>query len=122
MRRVLTDHARRRATAKRDAARRSTDVDVAALAGEASDGADVVLEVDAALGSLAALDAELAQVVELRFFGGHTMPEVAALLDVSLRTANRRWSLARAWLVDALGDATDSGGPGGARASRGDAT
>ena len=51
---------------------------------------EAVLEVDAALAELAALDPELAQVVELRFFGGHTMPEVAALLGVSLRTANRR--------------------------------
>ena len=57
---------------------------------------------DDALHDLAQLDQELAEVVELRFFGGHTLQEIADLRNLSLRTVNRRWKLARAWLVDAL--------------------
>jgi DNA-directed RNA polymerase specialized sigma24 family protein len=65
--------------------------------------ADVdILAVDAALGALAALDARQAELVELRFFGGLTQPEVARALGVSLATANRDWAMAKAWLYDRL--------------------
>ena len=65
-------------------------------------GAALVLEVDEALRALAEVDAELAALVELRFFGRHSLPEIAALTGQSLRTVNRRWQLARAWLLEAL--------------------
>ena len=99
MRRVLTDHARARGAAKRDGGRRQPLCERAA-----EDGAATVLEVDEALEALAAFDPELAGLVELRFFGGHSLTEIAALTGCSLRTANRRWQLARAWLLDALGE------------------
>jgi RNA polymerase sigma factor (TIGR02999 family) len=106
MRHVLTDHARARATAKRDGGERQPleHADRAA-------GAAVVLDVDEALRSLAEVDAELATLVELRFFGRHSLPEIAELTGQSLRTVNRRWSLARAWLAEAL-----DAGPRGGRA------
>jgi RNA polymerase sigma factor (TIGR02999 family) len=99
MRHVLTDHARGRAAARRDGGeRRPLDLSLPAAAGPA-----LVLEVDEALRALADVDAELAALVELRFFGRHSLPEIATLTGQSLRTVNRRWQLARAWLLDALG-------------------
>ena len=105
MRRVLTDHARRRTAAKRDARR---EQDVADMELVERTGPTVVLEVDAALRELADVDAELAELVELRFFGGHTLAEIAELRGQSLSTVNRRWKLARAWLLDALGDDSET--------------
>jgi RNA polymerase sigma factor (TIGR02999 family) len=115
MRRVLTDHARARGAGKRDGGRRvvldeefgeetaeGRGASAGPAAGPADDGAALVLEVDDALGDLSALDPDLAALVELRFFGGHSMPEIATLTGCSLRTVNRRWSLARAWLASAL--------------------
>ncbi len=98
MRHVLTDHARGRATAKRDGGERQP-LDEAA---PAADGPALVLEVDEALRALAEVDVELAALVELRFFGRLSLPEIARLTGQSLRTVNRRWQLARAWLLEAL--------------------
>ncbi len=109
MRRVLTDHARARNAAKRDGGdRRLFEADDI----PAPDGAALVIEVDDALVDLAELDPELAALVELRFFGKHTLPEIAALTGLSLRTVSRRWQLARAWLIEALGERGCA--PGGA--------
>jgi RNA polymerase sigma factor (TIGR02999 family) len=101
MRRVLVDIARRRQANRRGgkwAARVPLDgVDVAALEPDAD-----LAAVDEALKQLAAEDARKAQVVELRFFGGLSMEEVAQTLGVSLRTAHHDWAFARAWLYRAL--------------------
>ena len=99
MRNVLVDHARRRNAQKRDQAREEsllTGFEPEAPGG----GGDrlPVLALDEALGRLAQLDARKAQVVELRCFGGLSMPEVAAALEVSLRTVEADWFFARAWL------------------------
>ena len=101
MRRVLVDIARRRQAARRggaqavrvpldgvDVAANQPDVDLAA--------------VDEALERLALEDPRKAQVVELRFFGGLSMDEVAHTLGISLRTAQNDWAFARAWLYRAL--------------------
>ena len=99
MRRILVDHARSRAAAKRgrdrtvcldaaDAATPPLDVDILAL--------------DAALDKLAALDARQSKLVELRFFAGLTVEEVAATLDVAPITVKRDWAHARAWLFNEL--------------------
>jgi RNA polymerase sigma-70 factor, ECF subfamily len=95
MRRILVDHARRRAAEKRDASRRvplDDRFDVPA----ARDA--YVVALDRALADLAALDDELAAVVELLFFGGCTVEEAADSLRVSPRTVKRRWRLAKGWL------------------------
>lgn len=60
------------------------------------------LDVDAALTQLAQLDARQAQIVELRYFGGLSITEVAAVLDISEATVNREWHTARAWLFRRL--------------------
>ena len=63
--------------------------------------ADLVA-LDRALGDLATHDARKAQVVELRFFGGLSMEDIAKTLDVSLRTVHNDWAFARAWLYRVL--------------------
>jgi RNA polymerase sigma-70 factor (ECF subfamily) len=99
MRRILVDHARARAAAKRGRGLRATlSEDVAATAAADLD----VLAVDAALAELAVLDPRQAELVELRFFGGLTLAEVAQLQGLSLSTANREWAMARAWLYRRL--------------------
>lgn len=106
MRRVLVDHARARSAAKRGKALRVTLAeDVAAPA--AAPPADL-LDLDAALDELAALDEREAQIVELRFFGGLTFEETARVLGISVATAKSDWAHAKAWLFARL----DSGSPG----------
>lgn len=101
MRRVLVDHARARGRDKRGGgnARITLSPELLDATVEPSD----VLAVDDALARLAAVDAELERIVELRVFGGLTHPEIAALLGVSLRRVERGWRLARAFLRRELG-------------------
>ena len=61
-------------------------------------------ELDAALSELAVLEPRMAQVVELRYFIGLSVAEVAAMLELEERTVYRDWAAARAWLKDRLGD------------------
>ena len=61
-----------------------------------------VVALDEALQKLEAFDARKSQLVELRFFGGLTAAETAEVMNTSLRTINREWSLARAWLFREL--------------------
>ena len=96
MRRILVDHARRRQAAKRDAAAYRLPT----LSGAESVARDPeLLALDEALTGLAALDAEQARIVELRFFGGLTVEETAEVTGVSPATVKREWQTARAWLA-----------------------
>lgn len=114
MRRVLIDHARKVRSDKRGQGMKNQ-----LLEGQiAIAGLDVdLLALDQALQRLAKLDARLLQVVELRFFGGLKIEEIAELLDVSARTVKRDWRSARAWLLAELAPVDDSverdGGDGG---------
>ncbi|MEO8276220.1 MAG: ECF-type sigma factor [Thermoanaerobaculia bacterium] len=97
MRRMLIDRARERSAAKRGSGQRAVGLDqVAELAADRA--SDELLAVNAALERLEALDERLARVVELRFFGGLTEPEIASALEISERTARRDWTKARAFL------------------------
>jgi RNA polymerase sigma-70 factor (ECF subfamily) len=101
MRTVLLDHARRRAALKRGggAANRVPLDDV--LATCETRAADL-LTLDEALERLAALDAELARIVELRYFAGFSEQDTAEVLKVSTRTVRRAWRIARMWLHSEL--------------------
>ena len=66
-----------------------------------------MIAVHDALDRLAALDPEQARLVELRYFGGLTIEETAAVLGVSPATVKREWAVARAWLRRELSDADD---------------
>ncbi|HUQ88878.1 MAG TPA: ECF-type sigma factor [Vicinamibacterales bacterium] len=70
--------------------------------GDSPAGGIDVLELNAALEKLAALDAQQAKIVELRYFGGLTVEEAADALDISPATVKRHWTLARAWLKKEL--------------------
>jgi RNA polymerase sigma factor (TIGR02999 family) len=100
MRRVLVESARRKARVKHGGGRRRVELDDQAAA--LPDAPDDLLALDEALARLEARDPARAQVVKLRFFGGLSMPEVAAALGVSLATAERHWAFARVWLYAEL--------------------
>jgi len=95
MRQVLVDHARRRSAQKRGAPIALSTVETLAMV--APRPIDVIA-VDDALEKLATLDSEQARVVELRFFAGLTVEEVASALETSTATVARKWAVAKAWL------------------------
>ena len=96
MRRILVDHARARKAAKRPGSGLRVALQEDAGAVDPIE-VDLIL-LDRALDELAALDQRQGRVVELRFFGGLSLEEIAETLGVSLATVNRDWRLARAWL------------------------
>ena len=100
MRRILVDHARRRAMAKRGGGVQPVELNDMLPAPARS--ADLVA-LDQALERLAGRDEEKARIVELRFFAGLSNPQIAEALGVSLSTVERQWRLARAWLHRDLG-------------------
>ncbi len=97
MRRILVDHARERHAAKRGGGLRQLTLGDADAAAAAQPGVDV-LALHEALERLAALDADQARLVELRYFGGLSIEETAQALGVSPATVKREWAVARAWL------------------------
>lgn len=101
MRRVLVDHARARAAAKRGG------VGVRVTLEDASPGlaveAEQLLAIHDALERLARLDPQQARIVELRYFSGLTIAEVTRIIGVSQATVKREWSAARAWLLTEVG-------------------
>lgn len=105
MRTVLIDHARAAQADKRggDRERVSLSLVLQDAAGSSAPEVDV-LELDKALERLEAMDPDLARVIELRFFGGMKHPAIAELLGTSLRSVERQWRLARAWLYAELSD------------------
>ncbi|MEM6783978.1 MAG: ECF-type sigma factor [Bacteroidota bacterium] len=110
MRQILVDYARSRLTAKRGAGEHPATYDDSALMLDAQ--SEETLALDEALGRLATLSTRQATLVELRYFGGFTLPEVADLLGISPSTASRDWTAARAWLQRELGDARFDTGAG----------
>ena len=100
MRRILVDHARRQRTEKRGGEWEKVEFDEAWMPG-ASRSVDLVA-LDEALVALAKLKPEHSQIVELRFFGGLTFEEVAEVLAISPRSAQRGWTMAKAWLRRAV--------------------
>jgi RNA polymerase sigma factor (TIGR02999 family) len=101
MRQILVQRARARHAEKRGgehAEKIALDESMMADASAAAPGGVDVLELDAALEKLAALDAQQAKIVELRYFGGLTVEEAAEALDISPATVKRHWTIARAWL------------------------
>ena len=104
MRRILIDHARSRRAAKRGGGDRhavTLDAAVSPLADQSVDA----IALDEVLEKLESLDPRQYRIVELRFFGGLTVEEVADFLDVSRSTVEAEWRMARAWLSAELGRA-----------------
>jgi RNA polymerase sigma factor (TIGR02999 family) len=107
MRRILIDNARRKRSLKRGGGLARQDIEEAELV--APEARVDLLALDEALTRLAATDRTAADLVQLRYFAGLSVPEAAAVLNVSLRTAERLWTYARAWLHREIQGA-DSGG------------
>jgi RNA polymerase sigma factor (TIGR02999 family) len=100
MRRILTENARRKRRLRRGGEGQRIPLDEADLAAEAAD--DRLLAVDEVLDRLAAEEEKVAEVVKLRYFVGMTIEQTADVLGISVRTANRHWAYARAWLYQQL--------------------
>ncbi len=104
MRQILIDYARRYSSAKRGGELQRVDLDDVQIA--VADRADTLVSLDAALSRLAEMSPRLAQVVELRFFGGLTEEDTAKVLGMTDRTVRRDWIKARGWLHNELHQAS----------------
>jgi RNA polymerase sigma factor (TIGR02999 family) len=102
MRRILVEQARRKGRLKHGGASRRVDLDSACPIVERP--SHNLLALDDALSKLAQQEPAKAELVKLRYFAGLTMPEAAAALEISLATAERYWTFARAWLYAELKD------------------
>jgi RNA polymerase sigma factor (TIGR02999 family) len=100
MRRILIEQARRKGRVCHGGGRKRLDLD--RLDPADAEGSNDLLAVDEALERLAAEDATVAEVVKLRYFAGLTIEQTASALGISVRTANRHWAFARAWLYEQL--------------------
>lgn len=96
MRRILVDHARKQTTGKRGA--RAVHLPIEEALDHAERSNRTLLAVDAALTRFAEFDPERSRIVELRYFGGLDLEEIANLMQVSRTTVKRHWSVARMWL------------------------
>jgi RNA polymerase sigma factor (TIGR02999 family) len=96
MRRILVENARRKKRLRHGGDRQREELNEAALA--LPEVHEDLVELDAALLRLAAVDPQAVKLVHLRYFAGLSVSQAAELLDISPRTADRIWAFARAWL------------------------
>ena len=99
MRKILVDNARRRLSSKRGGRSEPIPLDEVVISITQSENLELL---DLALKRLAKLDERKSSVVELRYFGGFTMEEIAEVLGFSVSTVEREWRSARAWLKQEL--------------------
>jgi len=102
MRQIVIDHVRSRAALRRGGDLQFASLDTTALQAAAAERTDELLALDAALDRLAAIDAQLAGLVEMRFYAGLELTEVAGVQDRSERSLKRDWRRARAFLLREL--------------------
>jgi len=102
MRRILVENARRKGRRKRGGGLTRRDLDAAEQV-TVPEVREDLLALDEALTKLTSADPQAAQLVQLRYFAGLSIPEAARALGVSSRTADRLWAFARAWLLRELG-------------------
>ena len=105
MRRILVENARRKRGLKHGGGRQRQPLDPDGIS--APEAADDLLALDEALTRLAAAEPNVAELVKLRYFAGLTVPQAAAQLQISPRTADAWWSYAKAWFQAALQDPGD---------------
>jgi RNA polymerase sigma factor (TIGR02999 family) len=100
MRCILIDAARRKLAARHGGGQQHEPLNGIEIASPDTD--ERMLAVHEALDRLAEVDAQKAEVVKLRYFGGLSVEETAGALGISERTARRHWTFARAWLFDSI--------------------
>jgi RNA polymerase sigma factor (TIGR02999 family) len=105
MRRILVENARYKRRLRHGGGRKRLDLDGVDVADDVAD--ERLLALDEALAKLAAEESEVAEVVKLRYFIGLTIEQTAEVLGISVRTANRHWAYARAWLHGELKQSGD---------------
>lgn len=109
MRQILVDYARRRKAGKRYG--KKVRVELESVIATSDERAEQILHINQLLERLEMVDVDLVQVVECRFFAGYSQEETASILDIGLRTVQRRWHRARGWLrefeFDLEGNETD---------------
>ena len=103
MRHILVDYARKRKSKKRGSKMENLQLDEARFISSKEDSVDLVL-LDEALNRLAVFDERQAKIVELKYFGGMTLDETAAVLGISRATVKRDWNIAKLWLRRQLSD------------------
>jgi RNA polymerase sigma factor (TIGR02999 family) len=114
MRNIIVDSAREfQAERRGGGAEHVTLGDADAMQVADTSASDELVRVNDALHELEAVDPELAELVEMRYFGGYAETEIGELLGVTERTVRRRWDKARAWLFVALGSGSGGGVPDG---------
>jgi RNA polymerase sigma factor (TIGR02999 family) len=96
MRRILVESARRKRRLKHGGEREREELDLIDI--EAAEPREDLIALDAALDRLVQVDRTAAELVQLRYFAGLTIAEIAAAMDISPRTADRTWAFAKAWL------------------------
>jgi RNA polymerase sigma-70 factor (ECF subfamily) len=101
MRRVLVDHARARTAEMRGGGLKRVELEEGMAVSDG--GMEDLLALDEALSGLAEVNARQARIVELRYFGGLSVEQVAAILAIGPRSVKRDWALARIWLLNKLG-------------------
>jgi RNA polymerase sigma factor (TIGR02999 family) len=106
MRRILIESARRKQRMKHGGSRKRLDLESLELPAEEAD--DNIQALDEALERLASENIIVAQVVKLRYFAGLTIEDTASALGLSVRTANRHWAYAKAWLYQQLNSSEES--------------
>ena len=104
MRRILVENARRKQRLKHGGEQKRVDLPDELVASDDRD--DLILLVDESLSALAEQNGQAANLVKLRFFAGLTIPQAAAVLSLSPRTADRLWAYAKAWLHQELQSGT----------------
>ncbi len=97
LRRVLIDHARTKNTQKRGGSRYQITLNTSMPIASGMDSVDLI-ELSEALDTLEQLNEQQARIVELRFFAGFTISEIAEIMNTSTRTIDRHWRFARVWL------------------------
>jgi RNA polymerase sigma factor (TIGR02999 family) len=95
MRQILVQHARKRRAGKRDGGYRIALEDIAEVPVAGDEG---LVALDDALEELSRIDARQAEIVQMKFFGGLSAPEVSEVLGISVATVDRDWATARIWL------------------------
>jgi RNA polymerase sigma factor (TIGR02999 family) len=104
MRRILVESARRKQRLRHGGGRQRFDVEQLELS--ADQASDDLVPLDEALERLAVEESGAAKVVKLRYFAGLTIEETAAALGISVRSVNRDWAFAKAWLLQQLRETT----------------
>ena len=107
MRRILLDNARRHTALKRGSGGPKVSLDeIASLPNAGAN--ESLIALDEALKTLATIDADQSKIVELRYFGGLTIEETAEVLKTSPSSVQREWTIARAWLYNAVAGSPDA--------------